>query len=95
MVYDTHDHHGFAIDTIEYPVAPVDEAADVLAERGLFLPGARMADKQVEQIVKAQKISVCRLPAELIVAVYANGNQIGARRSTEPQFSHGGRDARS
>ena len=90
MVHDADDQERVALDSVENSVSPVDQAADVLAEFCMGRARKRKSGQSIEGRFKAEEIFVGDVRAELLQAVFANIDQVGARRLCRDYSKHGG-----
>lgn len=79
MMDDADDNHHMLFHTIEKVVFAVRQAADAFAQVGAGHSDIRMRREQVKGFIKAQEIGVRCLCIELFNAIFANGDEIGAR----------------
>ena len=75
---DTKDQNNLSVKLVKNPVFAVDGAANVFAEVRLSSACTRMTTEQIENFVKAHKITVSDNGTELIIAEFPDIYQIGA-----------------
>ena len=71
MVHDAHNQHRFPVEAIEYPMPPMNKAANSFAEFGSGRANQRMASKQVKGFIKTEEIGVGDVTAKLFDRVLA------------------------
>lgn len=64
MVNNAHNQHYVAVQTIEYPMLPVNQATDALAEFGVERRGQGKVTQQTEGFGKAMHVGFCNVFAK-------------------------------
>ena len=82
------------LDLVEYPMAAVNQAANVLAEFRSRRTGLRVPTKQSERSSETPRIGIGDSAPKFFSAVIVYFRQIAARCWIEPDVSHAGRGVR-
>jgi hypothetical protein len=88
MMHYPHNHNGISIDMVKYPVPPVEQTTNAIAQIRAGRSGHRMLAQKRKSCVKSQKVAVCDFATKSINTVDPNFEQIGARCRTEIKLSH-------
>ena len=85
---DTNNQQQITLNLVNYAMSAMRKAPYTLTKNPLLGTRLWMTAKQCKHFIKTQKIIICDSRPELLDTVYANVNQIGARRRAEVEFNH-------
>ena len=93
MMNDADNMNDVGSDKIENPMLAVHNAAQASSQVWFFDPCQRVAAQKIKRLVEPARISICRVLAELIGAIFIDFCQISFRRQAKFSPNHAGRDA--
>lgn len=88
-----HNQQAILLHSVEYSMAPVNQAAHANAQPRPCLAKFRVPAKQVKRFGKATGIGIGHIVAKLARAIFVNGGKIGAGSNRQSQLNHARRAA--